>query len=82
MSIFRKLNVGFVFGFFFVKSSREVGFFSSWEGCISGYPRKPKTIVNWSPPQYNHPKIQCDGASRGKPRPVGIRVVLKDHNGL
>lgn len=46
---------------------------------MSRYPRKLKTLVNWSPPQQGIQKFNVNGASRGKLGRIGVGV-LRDHN--
>lgn len=54
--------------------------FLSWEGCLKSMPRKRKPQVKWSPPPSGTQKFNVDGAPRGKPKPAGIRGVLRDHS--
>lgn len=46
---------------------------------MSGVFWRHKKLIDWSPPQSGEMKFNVDGASRGKPGPIGIGGVLRDH---
>lgn len=48
---------------------------------MKSHPRLRKRQAEWSPPSCGFLKFNVDGASRGKPGPVGIGGVLRDHVG-
>lgn len=46
---------------------------------MNGYRRKLRPKEIWTHPEENVMKFNVNGASRGKPRPVEIGVVLMNH---
>lgn len=62
------------------KGLKPMDFLKSWEGCMSAVIRHPKEIVTWTAP-HDIMKFNVDGSARGKPGPLGLGVVLRDHSG-
>lgn len=56
-------------------------FHQSWEGSLSGGPRRTKKVSTWLPPQLGTFKFNVDRAARGTSGPAGIRGVMQDHTG-
>lgn len=38
--------------------------------------------LNWCPPLAGLWKLNCDGALKGNPSPIGFGCVIQDHNGI
>lgn len=53
---------------------------SSWEGCMSGYTRKVRSLESWAPPEQTDMKLNVDGEARGKPGPARIGGELRNHD--
>lgn len=55
---------------------------SNWKAYMIGRPFKVKKQEQWSPPPAGVLQFNVDGAARGKPGPVGIGGVLRNHEGI
>ncbi|KAK3175707.1 hypothetical protein Dsin_032594, partial [Dipteronia sinensis] len=51
------------------------------ELCVESRPRKIRGTDGWTPPSCRGLKFNVDGFALGKPRPAGIRGVLRDSSG-
>ena len=54
----------------------------SWEACMGSGSTTVRRTVSWSPPPHGVLKFNVDGATRGKPGPMGIGGVLRNNSGV
>ena len=55
---------------------------SNWQACMIGGFLKVRNHEQWSPPPVGTLKFNVDRAAKGKPGPIGIGGVLRNHDGL
>lgn len=58
------------------------GIIHNWEASLYCRRAKEKILVSWVPPREVVLKFNVDGVARGKPDPIGIGVVLRNHLGV